>query len=164
MLSLTRKTDYALVALSYLAKRWQQGEGAVSARQIAKCFGLPQPLLMNILKSLAQADLLRSTRGVQGGYELSCSPAEISVMEVVCAIEGPAQLTACSNGLPIVGQGCEIAEDCPIREPIRQLHCRINRLLEQMTLEQMIEEDTEDAASSPEEKQVAHSLAHARAS
>lgn len=87
MLSLTRKADYALVALVYLGHRRYQGDGPVSARSIAETFDLPQPVLMNTLKALARADLVDSHRGVTGGYELSRDPAKVSLLEVVRAVE-----------------------------------------------------------------------------
>ena len=138
MLNLTRKSDYALVALSYLGKLRDESAGPVSANAIAEQFGLPKALLMNILKELAHAKLVNSTRGAHGGYELAVDPESVSLLEVVTIIEGPMQLTDCSEGLPIVGQGCTLAEGCPIRGPIRQLHERINRFLEEVTLADLL--------------------------
>jgi Rrf2 family protein len=134
VLSLTRKSDYALVALTYLGRRRQEGAKPVSARQIAETFGLPLSLLMNILKELGQAKIVSSTRGVNGGYELTADPGRVSLLEVVTAIEGPTRFAPCTDGLPIVGQGCRLAEGCPIRDPIRRLHNRINGFLEETTL------------------------------
>jgi len=140
MLALTRKTDYALIALSYLAQLRHQSAGPVSAKQIAEVFGLPLPLLMNILKELVQTRVLSSTRGAQGGYSLAVDPAKLSILEVVTALEGPVRLTPCSDGLPIVGQGCELAEGCPIRGTIRTLHRRINGFLAELTLADLQDE------------------------
>ncbi len=134
MLNLTRKTDYALVALAFLADRRARGCEPVSAKQIAGTFGLPLPLLMNILKELVQAKVLASTRGARGGYELAIDPGRVTLLEVVTAMEGPIRLTQCADGLPIVGQGCNLSEDCPIQGPIRSLHHRITRFLEELTL------------------------------
>jgi Rrf2 family protein len=138
MLSLTRKTDYALVALSYLAGRRADGDQPASAKQIAGRFGLPQPLLMNILKELVRAKVLRSTRGASGGYELAVEPGRVTLLEVVTAMDGPIRLAHCADGLPIVGQGCTLSQDCPIQGPIRSLHGRINRFLEETTLEDLV--------------------------
>lgn len=138
MLSLTRKTDYALVALSYLAGLRADGAGPASAKQIAGQFGLPQPLLMNILKKLVLAKVLRSTRGANGGYELAVEPSRVTLLEVVTLLEGPFRLTRCIGGVPVVGQGCVLSADCPIQGPIRGLHGRINRFLEEMTLADLV--------------------------
>ena len=100
MLSLTRKSDYALVALSYLGQQHALAqETPVSARRIADQFGLPLPLLMNILKALSHAGLVTSTRGPQGGYVLSQSPEEISILDVVNAIEGPVRVALCAPAI-----------------------------------------------------------------
>ncbi len=141
MLSLTRKTDYALVALALLGRRRSDGGGPVSARVVAEEFGLPQPLLMNILKELAQARIVTSTRGATGGYTLANDPAQISVLEVVTAIEGPVRLAQCCDGLPIAGQGCAVeAAHCPAKGAVRRLHNRIVSLFEEMTLQDLLDE------------------------
>lgn len=140
MLALTRKTDYALIALAYLVERHAEGEQPVSAKQIAQTFGLPAPLLMNILKELAGAKVLSSTRGPHGGYQLASDPASLTLLEVVTALEGPVRMTACSGGLPVMGQGCELSSNCPIRGTVRALHDKINRFLGDMTLQDLHDE------------------------
>tara|TARA_R110002111_G_scaffold180950_1_gene246551 strand:+ start:2005 stop:2547 length:543 start_codon:yes stop_codon:yes gene_type:complete len=147
MLSLTRKTDYALVALSYLTGRYAESAEPVSAKQIAQTFGLPLPLLMNILKELVRAKVLSSTRGINGGYELATEPGRISLLEVVTAMEGPVRLAQCADGLPIVGQGCNLSDDCPIQRPIRSLHRRINQFLEDVTLKELWEDRLDNTTS-----------------
>lgn len=139
MLSLTRKTDYALVALASLGRRRRAGDGPISARAIAEQFGLPQPLLMNVLKELAQAKIVVSTRGAAGGYEMARDPAHVSVLDVVTAIDGPVRLAQCCDGLPVIGQGCVIeGASCPARSAVRMLHQRVIGLFEQMTLQDLL--------------------------
>lgn len=145
MLQLTRKTDYALVALSHLALRQREGAGPSSARCIAESHQLPLPLLMNILKELAQAKLVRSTRGAAGGYELIAEPGRVTLLEVIVALEGPIKLTPCCDGLPIVGQGCCAAESCPIQSAIQQLHRRMKDFFSSVTLKELF--DTPNATS-----------------
>jgi len=147
MLSLTRKTDYALVALALLGRRRAADEGPVSARLVAEEFGLPQPLLMNILKELAQAKIVTSTRGATGGYTLANEPDQITVLEVVTAIEGPVRLAQCCDGLPIAGQGCAVdATHCPAKGAVRKLHQQIIRFFEEMTLQDLLDEAVDDPA------------------
>jgi len=146
MLSLTKKTDYALVALATLGRRKLAGQGPVSARVVAEEYGLPQPLLMNILKELAQAKIVVSKRGATGGYELASDPVGLTVLEVVTAIEGPVRLAECCEGLPVVGQGCAVeATSCPARGAVRLLHQRIVALFEEMTLADLFAEAEADA-------------------
>jgi Rrf2 family protein len=143
MLSLTRKTDYALVALAYLGQRHQDGQPPVSARRIAQMFSLPAPMLTNILKDLAHGRLVVSTRGAQGGYHLASDPSQVRLSEVILAVDGPLRLAACTDGLPIVGQGCDLAHTCPVREPIRRLHERLGAFFDNVTLADLLDNKTE---------------------
>ena len=146
MLSLTRKTDYALVALSYLGSRRRDEAGPVSAREIADRFELPASLLMNILKELGSAGLLTSTRGSNGGYELAVEPRAVSLMDVVAAIEGPVRMTTCCRtepaeaSDPTIVEPCSLEDRCPIREPIHRLHHQIQRFLAHVTLADLLDD------------------------
>lgn len=153
MLSLTRKSDYALVALSYLGQQ-QGGEQAVSARKIADQFGLPLPLLMNILKALSHAGLVTSTRGPQGGYVLASKPCDVTILDVVNAIEGPIRVAMCTpqdgfehggEGLKLAGPDrhdkhacCPAAGMCPIEGPIRRLNQQLQQFLAGVTLADLL--------------------------
>ncbi len=141
MLSLSRKTDYALVALAYLGGPGA-GVGAVSARHIAEQTGLPEPVTQSVLKQLATARIVSSTRGSAGGYELVQDAAQVTVLEVVVAIEGPVQTAACCDGnLPILGQECRLEGDCTISPAIRQMHRRLVAVLEQTTLADLLPDE-----------------------
>lgn len=154
MLSFTRKTDYALVALAYLSQRRAAGEPAVSARKIAEEFNLPLPLLMNILKELHQAKILISTRGQAGGYALASDADEVRLTDIIDAIEGHAALTQCCEAQPghdaassppdhvdvhDDAQTCRLQHTCSIRGPIKRLNDRIRQLLESVTLADLID-------------------------
>src|SRR5690606_10453865 len=80
MLSLTRKTEYALIALFHLAR---ESERVCTAREISARYHLPPALLMNVLKCLASGDLLLSTRGAKGGYRLALPPEAISLSAII---------------------------------------------------------------------------------
>lgn len=195
MLSLTKKTDYGLVALAYLAQCFdaeleaerisdqnqkdepnkqpvsnhadaaaivtnqtidpnQPTPGPVSARQISKRYNLPLPLLMNILKELNQAKLVNSKRGAQGGYSLARDPHQITILEVITALEGPLQFAQCACSIPVFGQAtCEVHDNsvggCPIRGPIQRLHYRIQNVLSNTSVADLIpkhgtDQDAED--------------------
>src|SRR4051812_31025109 len=97
MLSLSRKTDYALIALAYLAER--SGRVA-SAREIAASAGsepLPLALLMNILKTLHLHGIVNSTRGAKGGYRLGTDLDRTSLRTLVSVVNcvGPAGACGC---------------------------------------------------------------------
>lgn len=143
MLALTRKTDYALIALSFLVGQRAEGGKPVSAKRIATAFGLPLPLLMNILKELVQAKILTSTRGPQGGYSLAAEPEKLTLLEIITAMEGPVRLAQCAEGLTVMGQGCKLAASCPIRGTVRSLHRRISHFLAEMTLQDLYDDRIE---------------------
>lgn len=92
MLSFTRKTDYALISLVHIAR--EKGQ-CCSAREIASHYGMPMPLLMNILKVLNQHGITRSVRGPRGGYQLAKSPEDITLYEIILAVDGPVALVHC---------------------------------------------------------------------
>ena len=132
---LTRKTDYALVALAGLAHR---GGDAASARDLADELHLPLPVLRNILKVLATRGLLTSSRGPSGGYRLARLPREISLADIVGAIEGPVQLvTCCPPGDDGAGHVCQLEESCLIKINVGRVHDRLIGFLNEVTLDQI---------------------------
>ncbi len=139
MLTLTRKTDYALVALTHLAERQRESAGPVSARLIAEAYNLPLPLLMNTLKELAAAKFITSTRGATGGYSLAVDPDQLTLLDVVTTIEGPVKLATCCDPLPIMGQQCSVGGRCPIKNSIQSLHHRLIDFFRGITLRQMLD-------------------------
>ena len=87
MLCLSKKTEYALIALGYLAERPGR---VISAREIASAFDLPLSLLKNILKTLNRQGLLDSERGSRGGYRIGESLASASLHELITVLDGDA--------------------------------------------------------------------------
>ncbi len=126
MLALTKKTEYALIAVCHLARVGQQ---VVSARDIATRYAVRLPLLMNVMKTLNQRGLLRSLRGANGGYRLAVAPAEISLSRLIEAVEGPARLVHCVPPLDAAAHQCELVGSCPIRLPLFTIHARLNSFL-----------------------------------
>ncbi len=140
---LTRKTDYALVALAGLAG---QPERCGSARDLAGQLHLPLPVLRNILKQLAAAGLLVSTRGPSGGYRLARPAGAISLAEVVEAIEGPVQLARCCPVTPGDEPRCRLEDSCHIKGRVQGIHERLLGFLRDITLERIAGHDEKAAA------------------
>jgi len=134
MLSLTRKTDYALVALCHLARR---PAALSSAREIAETYSMPLPILMNILKLLARHGMVRSARGSRGGYGLAGEPAGINLHMIISAVEGPVRLFACADADDGSG-GCAHEGLCPIKWPARRLSGRFQAFLEGLSLAEIV--------------------------
>ncbi|MCC6580530.1 MAG: Rrf2 family transcriptional regulator [Phycisphaeraceae bacterium] len=138
MMSLTRKTDYALVALAFLATQSAEDDKAVSARRIADQFNLPLPLLMNILKELGHAGLVQSVRGQQGGYMLSRDPKRIFLLDVVLAMEGQLRLAPCALAEDH-GDACHLMGECLVHGAVRRLHQRIEGFLREVSLADLLD-------------------------
>lgn len=138
MLALTKKTDYALIALAHLAR---QVGGVVSARELGVSSRVPLPILTNILKTLAQAGLVTSERGATGGYALARSASSITLHELIQTIEGPFQLVQCvpSEHEP-QREPCELESCCSIRKPAHRIHDRMREFLESVTLAELVDE------------------------
>ncbi len=153
MLSFTRKTDYALVALAYLAENDPAGNAPLSARQLADVLGIPAGLLMNLMKDLHRAGLVRSKRGVDGGYCLAGPAESISLVDVIEAIEGPVRMALCCDAGG--GDDCMLVSRCPITQSIRRLNLRVLNLLGRVTLADLVTSSRErKLADSPGEGRV----------
>ena len=147
MLALTKKTDYALIALSHLAGR---ATDVVSARAIAQACRVPLPILTNILKGLAQADIVHSERGAAGGYVLAKSPEAITLYELICATEGPFQFVQCIHSPTHSPKGpCGLEEACPIRPSAHRIHRYFRDFLEGVTLAELVNDYPEKALTAP---------------
>src|SRR3989442_5876916 len=94
MLRLSKKTDYALMAMKHLALRGDRGSS--SAREIAGLYDIPIELLAKVLQRLVRRGLLASHQGTRGGDQLLRQPSQVSVADVIQAIDGPVSVPACS--------------------------------------------------------------------
>ncbi len=132
MLSLTRKADYALVAMAELARRHP---ASVSAREVARRVRVPLPMLTNILHQLLRHGLVASTMGSKGGYYLAKRPEEISLAEMIEATQGQFRLTTCcTDDSGLDDHMCNLEETCLVRDPVRNVHQSLRRFLSQVTL------------------------------
>ncbi len=161
MLRLTKKADYSLIAVQYLASLYARGGAApdapglaatapslaASAKEIAEHYGIPLPLLSKILQKLTRAGMLVSEHGTNGGYRLSRDPRSISALEVIRAIDGPIILTDCFTE----HKPCDHTDRCPVRKPLKRIHEGILRLLTDVTIQDMLRdsEDRGPAGSGP---------------
>ena len=137
MLKLTKKADYALMAMKHLAERFSQG--SLSAKDVADAYGIPPEALAKILQKLAKAGLLHSQHGTKGGYTLGRAPHTISAFEVIQAIDGPLFITSC---ITVRGE-CGQSDRCNIREPLRKVNESIEAVLKRIKVSHMREEPEE---------------------
>src|SRR3954452_12075342 len=119
MLRLSRKADYALIAMKHLATRTDLA--SASAREIAEQYDIPIELMAKVLQRLARRGLLTSHQGTRGGYTLSKATSSISVADIIQAIDGPLTVTACSTQ----DEQCEQFTKCNVRDPLWRIKDRI---------------------------------------
>lgn len=132
MLRLSKMNDYAVVVLGHMTLR----PGAVlTAPDVAEQVGLPASTVSQVLKRLAHAGLVASHRGAHGGYSLGRSPSDISVADLVEALEGPVALTACVDGAE---GNCGVEAVCPMRGGWDRVNAAIRAALESVTLADMV--------------------------
>jgi Rrf2 family protein len=134
MLRLSKKADYALMAMKHLALRGDRGSS--SAREIAEQYDIPIELLAKVLQRLVRRGLLASHQGTRGGYQLARGPIQISVADVIQAIDGPVTVTACSSDEGGIGT-CEQFAKCNVRDPLRRVRERILAALGECTIAEL---------------------------
>lgn len=118
-----------------------EADELASAREIAEKFGVPQSLLMNVLKELANAGYVESVRGAHGGYRLAKRPEEINLADLLGAVEGPVRLAECVNDSADDDQECtcQIMAQCPISDPVHRVHRRLQDFLRKVTLAEILD-------------------------
>lgn len=131
MLRLNKMTDYAVVLLG----RMSQERGRVrTAAALADATGVPVPTVSKLLKLLAGTTLVTAHRGAKGGYSLDRSAEEVSVAEIIEALDGPIALTACVDG---ADESCDAVAWCPMSGNWNQVNTAIRTALESVTLADM---------------------------
>ncbi len=136
MLRLSKKADYALIAMKHLAMR-PDGASA-SAREIAEAYDIPLELLAKVLQRLVRSRLLLSVQGTRGGYRLGRSAQSIPVADVIQAVDGPVTVTACSTD----DQRCDQYSKCNVRDPLWKIRSRIIEALTTVSVAELATDET----------------------
>ena len=134
MIRLGKLTDYGLVLMTCMARKPEQP--LHSARDLAVESRLPLPTVSKILKGLLQSGLLISHRGIKGGYSLARDAHEISLAEVIAALEGPIALTDCSTDISGL---CELERSCPMKMNQRVINSVLKSALEKVMLSDLLQ-------------------------
>jgi len=134
MLRLSKRADYALIAMKHLAQR--QDAASANAREIAEAYDIPIELMAKVLQKLVRTGLLRSLQGTRGGYVLGKTSQSITVGDIIQAIDGPFSVTACSTEK----NTCEQYGKCSIRDPLWRIKERIVAALGTVSLAEMAAE------------------------
>jgi FeS assembly SUF system regulator len=141
MLRLSKKADYALIAMKHLALR--EGRGSSSAREIAEQYSIPVELMAKVLQRLARRGLLSSQQGTRGGYQLARDSGAITLADVIQAIDGPLTVTACS----VHSQRCGQFATCNVRDPLWKIRELILGALSTCTVYEMAVDEVHPGGS-----------------
>jgi Rrf2 family transcriptional regulator, cysteine metabolism repressor len=139
-MKLSTRGKYGLYAMYYLARHMD--DGPQSLQNIASV-GIPKQYLEQLLGNLRRAGLVGSVRGSQGGYCIARPPGEITVLDVIDAMEGPLELSDCMADESV----CDRSMQCPVRHVWHRLTDSINRELSGITLGDMFQQPQECEAS-----------------
>jgi Rrf2 family protein len=139
MLKISKKADYALMALQHIASV-QFGDTTpgrvVNTKEIAEEYNIPLELLAKVLQALSKNGMIESHNGPKGGYLLARSARQITIAQILESIEGPLGITDCSHEKD--GEFCMQREFCNIRTPLLKVQDSIFQLLNNMTLQDMM--------------------------
>ena len=127
MLKLTRKLEYALIALSHI--QGQATEKIVSTKKIAETHRIPLQLLAKTLQQLAKHNIIEAIQGAHGGYRLKKSLDNINMNTLIQILEGPIGIMDCS-----VDSNCVQLDICNIRKPINRVNDAIVSMFDNLTL------------------------------
>jgi Rrf2 family protein len=132
MAHITRKADYAVRSVLYLSR----SEGrATTINEVAESMSVPKSFLAKIFQLLAKAGIVDSTRGVKGGFQLAKNPKDISLRDVIEAIQGPYLMNVCA----IDGKQCGLSETCSVHPVWVELNQFIRDRLDNETFDVLAE-------------------------
>jgi len=131
VLRISRLTDYGTVVLAHLARG---DAGLVSAAEVAAATGIALPTVSKLLKELTKAEIVMSTRGSHGGYQLAREARAISAADVIDALEGPVSITACSTS----ESHCDFEAVCNVGNAWQRINVAIRRALDEISLADLL--------------------------
>jgi len=134
MIRLSRKSEYALLAIGYLHDK--PDDAVASVKDIAAHYDIPTSLLAKVMQTLKRTTLVSSVKGMAGGYTLSQSLSEITFLEFLRFFEDDTSLVEC---LSIERSSCQQADTCTIRDPIAAVNAVIQRQLQSLTLAELFD-------------------------
>jgi Rrf2 family protein len=126
----TRKTDYAVRCVLYLAGDQDQ---VSNVTEVSKAMHIPKTFLAKIFQRLARAGIVESIRGMNGGFRLARLPSEISILDIMTAIQGPPDINLCA----VMSKKCRLSSACSVHPFWVGLRQDINRKLQEQTIDRL---------------------------
>ena len=135
MLRISKLTDYGTVLLANLAAN---REMVCSAADVASATGIALPTVSKLLKELAKAEIVTSTRGSHGGYQLARDATDISAADVIDALEGPVSITECSG----TDSHCDLEAQCHVGGTWQRINVAIRQALDEVSLADLLKTES----------------------
>ena len=130
MLNITRKVEYALIALRHMQSK--SDTALTSANEIAKQYGIPKQLLAKTLQQMARHNIVEATQGANGGYKVAANLDQISLKDFFEKLEGPLGMMDC-----YFESDCLQMTNCNIKVPIQRINNNLRYMFSQMTLKEV---------------------------
>jgi len=130
MLKITKKTEYALMALRHIQLSGKNT--IISAREISDQYQISYPLLAKIMQELARKKIVKPIQGPRGGYLLKANLEHMTLREFFEIMEGPLGVIDCYQN-----SNCEIADKCNIRSPLQRINETVRNILDNMTVDEV---------------------------
>ena len=127
MLKITKKIEYALIAVRHLNSKNENNLS--SSKEIANLYNIPKPLLAKILQKLARKKIITAVKGPYGGYKIIKNPINIKMSDFFEMMEGPIGLVNCYSD-----SSCDQIDCCSIKDPIKRINNSVKSLFDKMTL------------------------------
>ena len=124
MLKLTRKLEYALIALRHMQDK---GDTFISAKEIAETYLIPKELLSKTLQQMARLNYIKAAQGPRGGYRIRKGLTEISMTQFMEDLEGPIGIVDCN-----INSDCIQLDNCNIRMPLKQINSNIRAIFNEI--------------------------------
>ena len=135
MLKLSKKAEYALMAAKFMAL---QNSGRMSsAREIAESYQIPYPFVAKVLQSLVRSNLAVSVKGVNGGFSLSRKPDNISLLDIIKAVENDFKIVDCMQPNGSISD-CSNFDCCKIKDPLAEIQRKIDKVFVETSLAQIL--------------------------
>lgn len=135
MLRLSKKTEYALMAVKYIALKGDCG--CTTAKEISESYDIPYELLSKVLQKLSKLNIVKSFQGVKGGYSLVKSPEKITLIDIIAAVEPNYSITKCMKEDANTSE-CMHINCCAIRDPLIKVQREIDEVFRNTTITQII--------------------------
>ena len=135
MLKIANSVEYSIIALRYISQN--QNNGCISTKEIADKENIPYDLLAKLMQKLVKQDIIISKQGKMGGYILKVTPDELTLNDIILAVEQKIQLTDCMVETPGV-QDCARFENCCLKSPLGKMQDKVIELFRNTTLHEII--------------------------